>query len=60
MAFISFVESCVWRLIKVSLFNRLGVCGKHCASWMSDEEDAYHLPISVILLIHATHKMIVH
>jgi hypothetical protein len=52
MAFISFAESCVWRLIKVSLFNRLGVCGKLCESWMSNEEDIHHLPMSVISLIH--------
>jgi len=60
MAFISFVESCVWRLIKVSLFNRLGVCVKHCVSWMSNEEDAYHLPMGVTLLLHAKHKIVAH
>jgi hypothetical protein len=58
MVFISFVESCVWRLIKVSLFNRLGVCDTHCASWMSNEEDTYHLPMGVISLVHANHKII--
>jgi hypothetical protein len=60
MAFISFVESCVWRLIKVSLFYRLGVCGTHCASWMSNEGDTYHLPIGVISLLHANHKIFAH
>ena len=51
MVLMSCVESCVWRFIKVSLFNRLGGCVKHYVSWMSSEWGTCHLPMSVFFQI---------